>query len=178
MLKNKKVNIVVVFFGGDFMLDNKKLKVINFLQDFGCARIDQIQKIYGNENSNFKNILEGNLVSKKGNVFIHNTKKIDEKMIIALDILCKYKNRYVKFYQGYDPVLISFLSKEKLLYHIIVADEENEKGIVKLVNSYPLSIPKADKLILAFPNEKELENINCEIPFLYTTYPNFKVINE
>ena len=154
-----------------------KLKVINFLQDFGCARLDQLQKLYGEENNNFKNILDGNMVSKKGDIFVHNTKRIDEKMLIALDILCKYKNKFVRFYQGYEPVYITFLTKENLLYHIIVADEENKKGIVKLVNSYPLSIPKADKLILAFPDSADLENIDCKIPFVYTTYPELEIIN-
>ena len=154
-----------------------KLKVINFLQDFGCARLDQLQKLYGEENNNFKNILDGNMVSKKGDIFVHNTKRIDEKMLIALDILCKYKNKFVRFYQGYEPVYITFLTKENLLYHIIVADEENKKGIVKLVNSYPLSLPKADRLILAFPDGGELENIECNIPFLYTSYPNLEVLN-
>ena len=109
------------------MIDN--LKIINFLQDFGCARLSHLQ------------------------------------------------NRLVNFYQGYDPILITFLSKENLLYHIIVADIENQKGIVKLVNSYPLSLPKADKLILAFPNEHEFKNINCQIPFLYTTYPKYMIVN-
>ena len=155
-----------------------KLKVINFLQDFGCARLDQLQKLYGEENNNFKNILDGNMVSKKGNIFVHNTKRIDEKMLIALDILCKYKNKFVRFYQGYEPVYITFLTKENLLYHIIVADEENKKGIVKLVNSYPLSLPKADRLILAFPDDEELKNIDCDIPFLYTAYPELEVLNK
>ena len=63
------------------------------------------------------------------------------------------------------------------MYHIIVANEDNKKGIVKLINSYPLSLPKADKLILAFPDREELENIDCEIPFLYTTYPELEVLN-
>ena len=36
---------------------------------------------------------------------------------------------------------------------------------------------KADKLILAFPDREELENIDCEIPFLYTTYPELEVLN-
>ena len=154
-----------------------RLKVINFLQDFGCARLDQLQKLYGEENNNFKNVLDGNTVSKKGDIFVHNTKRIDEKMLIALDILCKYKNKFVRFYQGYEPVYITFLTKENLLYHIIVADEENKKGIVKLVNSYSLSLPKADRLILAFPDDEELENIECNIPFLYTSYPNLEVLN-
>ena len=155
-----------------------KLQVINFLQDFGCARLSHLQKLYGDENNNFKNVLDGNIVSKKGDIFVHNTKKINEKMLIALDILCKYKDRFIRFYQGCDPILITFLSNENLLYHIIIADEGNKKGIVKLVNSYPLSLPKADKLIVAFPDSSELENIDCDIPFLYTTYPELEIINK
>ena len=59
-----------------------------------------------------------------------------------------------------------------------LADEENKKGIVKLVNAYPLSLPKADRLILAFPDGGELENIDCDIPFLYTAYPELEVLND
>ena len=154
-----------------------KIKVINFLQDFGCARLEHLQKLFNEENNNFKTILNGNLVSKKDGVFVHNTKRINDKMLIALDILCKYKNRLSKYYIGYEPILITFLTKDNLLYHIIVADEENKKGVVKLVNSYPQSIPKADKLILAFNDVSELENISCEIPFAYTTYPGLNILN-
>lgn len=118
------------------------------------------------------------MISKKGDIFVHNTQRIDDNMLIALDILCKYKNRFVKFYKGYEPIYITFLSNENLLYHIIVATEENKKGIVKLVNSYPLSLPKADRLILAFPDRGELQNIDCQIPFLYTSYPELEVLND
>ena len=155
-----------------------KLKVINFLQDFGCAKLEHLQKLFGEKNNNFKSILSSNMISKKGDIFVHNTKSINNKMLIALDILCKYKNRLSKYYLGYEPVVITFLTKENLLYHIIVADEENKKGIVKLVNTYPNSISKADKLILVFPDELELENIECKIEFLYCTYPGYEILNE
>ena len=155
-----------------------KLKVINFLQDFGCAKLEHLQKLFGEKNNNFKSILSSNMISKKGDVFVHNTKSINNKMLIALDILCKYKNRLSKYYLGYEPVVITFLTKENLLYHIIVADEENKKGIVKLVNTYPNSISKADKLILVFPDELELENIECKIEFLYCIYPGYEILNE
>ena len=75
------------------------------------------------------------------------------------------------------PIYITLLTNEHLLYHIIVASENNKKGVVKLINFYPLSLPKADKLILAFPDRGELENIDCQIPFLYTTYPELEVLN-
>ena len=117
-------------------------------------------------------------MSKKDNVFVHNTRKIDDKILIALDILCEYKPRLSKYYLGYEPVIITFLTKDNTMYHIIIADEENKKGIVKLINSYPLSLPKADKLILAFQDKNELENIECEIPFLYAVYPGLEIINK
>lgn len=154
-----------------------KIKVRNFLQDVGCAKLEHLQVLYNDSENNFKNILDGNSISKKGDVFVHNTKKIDNKMLIALDILCKYKSRLSKYYLGLYPIVFTFLSKDNLMYHIIVADEENAKGIVKIVNSYPISIPKADRLILAFPNGKELDNIECKIPFIYTTYPEYEILN-
>lgn len=154
-----------------------KLKVINFLQDFGCAKLRHLQKLFGDERGTFKNILNGNMVSKKGDIFVHNTRKINDNMLVALDILCKYKKRIVRYYQGYEPVYITLLTNEHLLYHIIVASENNKKGVVKLINSYPLSLPKADKLILAFPDRGELENIDCQIPFLYTTSPELEILN-
>jgi len=67
------------------------------------------------------------MVHKKGDIFVHNTKKIDYNMLVALDILCKYKkrNRLAKYYLAYNPISISFLSNDNLLYHVIVANEEN-----------------------------------------------------
>ena len=155
-----------------------KLKVINFLQDFGCARLNQLQILFDDKKNNFKEILNNSMVSKKGDIFVHNTRKINDTMLIALDILCKYKDRFVKYFIGYDPVILTFITKDGGKYHIIVANEENQKAIVKIVNSYPLSLPKADKLILAFSDGGELENINCSLPFLYTTYPELEVLNE
>ena len=155
-----------------------RLKVINFLQDFGCAKLEHLQTLFESKNDNFRNILNGNMVSKKDNIFVHNTRKVDKSMLVALDILCKYKKRLKTFYQGYLPVYITFLSKENLMYHIIVATEENRNGIVKIINSYPVSLPKADKLIVAFPDSGDLQNINCSIPFLYTSYPGLEILNK
>ena len=45
-----------------------RLKVINSLQDFGCAKLSHLQRLFGNQNDNFKNILYSNMVSRKGNI--------------------------------------------------------------------------------------------------------------
>lgn len=153
-----------------------KLNIINFLQDFGCAKLNHLQILFNDNSNNFKNILTNNIVSKKNDIFIYNNCKIDEKMLTALDILCKYKKRLKKYHIGYDPINITFLTKDNCLYHIIVSDKFNEKGVVKQINNFAC-LPDADKIIVAFQDEEQLPNINTNKPFLYCIYPSLQIIN-
>lgn len=58
------------------MMNQEKIEIINFLQDFGCAKLEQLQILFNSPKDNFKSILTGNIISKKENIFIHNTKKL------------------------------------------------------------------------------------------------------
>ena len=116
--------------------------------------------------------------AKKGDIFVYNTARIDMKTIYALDILCKYKNRYRYFHRGFDPVYITFLSKENLLYNIIVTDKSNENGILKLLKINSPAIPEADRLILLFKDDSCLNNIVCNTQFAYCVYPEMKILNK
>lgn len=42
-----------------------KLKVINFIQDFGCAKLEHLQILFNDKTENFKNILSSNFITKK-----------------------------------------------------------------------------------------------------------------
>ena len=44
---------------------NDELKIINFIQDFGCATLKQLQILFNKPHDNFKNILSSNIISKK-----------------------------------------------------------------------------------------------------------------
>ena len=155
-----------------------KLKVINFIQDFGCATLKQLQILFNKPNNNFKDILSSNVISRKGDIFVHNTATIDMKMIYAIEILCKYKNRFKYFHKGFEPVYITFLSKENLLYNIIVTDKSSEKGILKLLKINSPSIPEADKYILLFKDSECFNNIKINSPYLYCIYPELKILSK
>ena len=157
---------------------NDELKIINFIQDFGCATLKQLQILFNKPNDNFKNILSSNVVSKKGNIFVHNTATIDMKMIYAIDILCKYKNRFKYFHKGFEPVYITFLSKENLLYNIIVTDKSSEKGVLKLLKINSPSIPEADKYILLFEDSDCFNLVKLNVPYLYCTYSELKILSK
>lgn len=159
------------------MLEDERIKIINFLQDFGCATLKQLQVLYNKPNDNFKDILIGNLVSKKGDIFIHNNAELNMKTINALNVLCRYKGRYKQFHKGYDPVYITFLTKDNILYNVIVTDKNSEQGVLKLLKVNSPIIPEADKFILLFQDDSCFENVECNTPFAYCVYPELKVIN-
>ncbi len=153
----------------------KENKIINFLQDFGCATQEQLNKLFGN-NIDFRYILETGNVSKKKNIYVHKLKVIDNKMILALDVLCKYKGRYKYFHTNFEPIYITFLTNKNLLYHIIVTDKNNEKGVLKLVKNIDISMPDADKLILLFEDSEMYSRIECKKEYLYCTYPPVQIV--
>ena len=153
----------------------KENKIINFLQDFGCSTKEQLIKIFGN-NIDFKYILETGNVSRKGEIYVHNLKSIDKKMISALEVLCSYKGRYKQFHTNFDPVYITFLTNDNLLYLIIVTDKNNEKGVLKLLKNTEFAIQDADKLILLFEDLDMYSKIECKIYYLYCTYPPIRIV--
>lgn len=153
----------------------KEDKIINFLQDFGCSSQEQLNILFGN-NIDFKYILGTGNVSKKGNIYIHNLKSFDNKMIFALDVLCKYKGRYKQFHTNFSPIYITFLTNENVLYHIIVTDKNDEKGVLKLLKNVEFSMPDADKLIILFEDLEMYSKLECKKQYLYCTYPPVKII--
>lgn len=150
-------------------------RVLNFLQDFGCATEEQLQKLFGCNKSDFKDILSSNTVSKKKNIYVHNTRTVDNKMIAALHVLEEYKDIYTDFYLGNEPVYISFICKDTS-YNILVSDKDNQEGIVKRLNNSPLKFSYADKYVLLFKDTSMLEKIKFSKPYLYCTYMPVKII--
>ena len=156
------------------MVDN--VKVINFLQDFGCAKLEHLQILFEDKKKSFKQILNSNMVSKRGDIFVHNTRTLNEKMLIALDILCVFKPVAKRYCPGSNPSIITFYTTENWKCNILIADKENQKGMVKFLNSKIEFMHNTDKLLVVFYDDTEVENIECEIPIYYIIYPKLEVI--
>lgn len=156
---------------------NDELKIINFIQDFGCATLKQLQILFNKPNDNFKKILSTNCIAKKQYIFVHNNAVIDMNMIYALDILCKYKGKFKYFHKGFEPIYY-FFKQRYLLYNVIVTNKSNEQGMLKLLKVNSPVIPEADKFILLFQDDKSLQSIECKTPFAYCVYSNMKILNK
>ena len=136
-----------------------------------CTTLKQLHILYDKPNDNFKDILTGNFVSKKGDILIHNNEELYIKMINALNVLCKYKGWFKQFHKVYEPVYITFLTKDNILYNVIVTDKNNEQGVLKLLKVNSPIIPETDKFILLFEDDSCFDNIECKTPYAYCVYP-------
>lgn len=159
------------------MIEDEKVKIINFIEDFGCCTLKHLQILFNKPKDNFRSILQSNFVSKKGDIFVHNKATIDMKMIYALDVLCRYKKRLKQYHKGYDPTYITFLTQDNMLYNIIVTDKTNEQGVLKLLRINSPMIPEADKFILLFQDDNCFKEVGCSTPYIYCTYPDLKIIH-
>ncbi|MBO6233715.1 MAG: hypothetical protein J6I85_02725 [Clostridia bacterium] len=159
------------------MSEDEKIEILGFLAQFGCAKISQLQILFNKPNNNMKEIINTNFVSKKGDILIHNHAVLDKKMISAIDILCQYKGRYAHYHRGVGQVYITFITKENLLYNIIVTDKGNEDGLLRLLKIDSPAIPEADRLYLLFEDDACLNKIECKLPYAYCLYPEIKILN-
>ena len=157
-------------------LDNKEIKIINFIEDFGCVRISQLEKLFNIDKRTLKSILKYHFINKKDDIIVFKNKTINKKMIAALEVLCKYKGRYKYFKRNFEPVYISFLSNKDEVYDIIVSEKKDEEGIIKMLNKNQNL--NADKLILLFEDELSIKKINIRKSYVYCIYPDIRIVNQ
>lgn len=155
---------------------DKETKIINFIEDFGCITEKQLKILFECDKSIIKNILHTHFINHKGDVFVHKQKNIDKKVIAAIDVLCEYKGRFKQFYKNFEPIYLTFLSKDNEIYNVIVSEKADEKGIVKMLKNKPVGKWNADKLILLFEDTEIINQIETNIPYLCCTYSPVEVV--
>ena len=152
-------------------------RVLNFIQNFGCATEEQLQKMFGLNKSDFRDILNSNSVSKKKDIYVHNRSISDDKMLAALDVLVEYKGKYTDYYLGNNPVYLCFVCNEEL-YNVVVTDTDNQEGFVKKLNNSPHKFSYAEKYVLLFKDTSMFDKIKFDKPYIYCTYMPVEVIKE
>lgn len=71
-----------------------------------------------------------------GKTFSLSGEKLSLKMIHALNVLCRYKGRFKQFHKGYDPVYITFLTKDNILYNVNVINMLNINEFIYFIFVY------------------------------------------
>ena len=161
------------------MTDGEIKEISNFIKEFGCVSLKQLQILFNKPKNNFKEILKTGYVNKKGDIFVYFNEEIDMLMIYALDVLCEYNGRATKYYKGIEPVKVEFFTNENLVYYIVISDNENAKGLVKRINSDSSEIYNADRIIFLFENNEYFDKIECQKEYIYCIYkPELQILTK
>ena len=82
---------------------NDELKIINFIQDFGCATLKQLQILFNKPHDNFKNILSNNVYELSAKEFEENPFKNIRKYIVLNG---EYTGTVIAFPKGNSGILV------------------------------------------------------------------------
>lgn len=161
------------------MTDEEIKKIINFIQDFECASLKQLQILFDKHKSNFKELLKTGYVNKTGNVFVYKNKTVNMDMIQLLNVLCEYKGRYKNFNKGKGQNELVFMTKDNTVYSVIVTNKGTEDGIVRNLKNLTTVTLQADKFILLFEDDKYFSKIDFNKEYIYCVYkPELRILTK
>lgn len=151
-------------------MTKKQNEVLQFLLVFNTATVKQLIQLTNCTVQDINYLLSNKLIEKdkKTNFIYHRIRGFDVKVMVALDIICKYKKDIQKYSKGRFPSIINF-TVDDTTYDIIVARTIEQESILQKLDEKSF----ADKVILVIEN-KEMYNvadINTNRECLICTYP-------
>lgn len=151
-------------------MTKKQNEVMQFMLNFKTATEEQIIKLTKCNVQDISYLLSNQLIikDKETGLIYHKIRGIDVKFMIALDVICMYKEELQSYNKSKFPVIISFVAYD-VSYDIIVSKEIEQKRICELLDEISFS----DRIILIIENKETLDvsYINTNREILICTYP-------
>lgn len=157
-------------------MTKKQNEIMQFILNYKTATEEQIIKLTSCNMQDISYLLSNQLIikDKETGLIYHKIRGIDVKFMVALDVVCMYKEDLQTYYKAKFPVIISFVAYD-VSYDIIVSKEIEQKRICELLDEISFS----DKIILIIENKETLNvsDINTNREILICTYP-LKIIKK
>lgn len=157
-------------------MTKKQNEVLEFILNYKTATEEQIIKLTGCSKKDISYLLSNKLIikDKEKELIYHKLKGLDIKYMIALELICMYKDSLQSFSKSKFPVIISFFAYDTS-YDVIVAKEIEQKRICELLDEISFS----DRIILIIENIETLNvsDIKTDREILICTYP-IKVVKK
>lgn len=85
-------------------------------------------------------------------------------IIQALNVLCEYKGRYKSYHKGKGKSELAFITKENIIYNVIVTNKSTEDGIIRNLIREMLDVPVIAflSIVNSYQVLKAVEETNVE----------------
>ena len=157
-------------------MDEIKCKIQKLLWDFNSLREDHIIKICGCTSNDIDFLVSKKVLVRDKNTGIirHHGKEINNKNVVAFDVVMEYLERNPRIFKGNYPINVTL--KTKYNSYDIIAIKENE--INKLYENID-TISKSNKIIIIIETKQYIKKkINTKRECLLCVFPPLKIVDK
>lgn len=156
-------------------MNEKQNKISKLLWDFESLREEHILKICGCTKNDIDLLIANKvLVREKSGIIKHRMKGINNRNVVAFDVVMEYLDRNPEIKKARFPVNVTLKTKY-IKYDIIVIKESEVPKLYEEIDTNS----KADKVIIIIETNNYMKRkINTKRECLVCTYPPLKIVDK
>lgn len=157
-------------------MTEKQNKIIKLLWDFQSLRESHIIRICNctTNDINFLISKKALIREKNSEIIRHQGKEVNNRNIVAFDVVMEYLDRNPEIKKGNRPVNVT-LKTRYISYDIIAIKEDEIDNLFKNVDN----ISSADKVIIIVQTKQDIKRrINTNRECLICTYPPLEIVDK
>ncbi len=150
-------------------------KIAKLLWDFHSIREEQVMKICNCTEKDIGYLIAQKVIKRDNNtkILIHAGKAINNRNVIAFDVVMQYLDRNPKLKVGKHPICVNMVT-DYFTYDILAIKESEVENVFETIDE----ISKSERLIIIIDTKQYMKkNLMTKRPCYICTYPPLKIID-
>lgn len=156
-------------------MNDKQKQIAKLLWDFQSLREEHILRIYNCTEKDINCLIASKVITKDKNTKIlkYNNKEINNRNIVAFDVVMDYLDRNPKLKKAKHPINVS-MKTDYYTYDIIAIKEAEVDTLYEILDN----ISTADRVIIIIETKEYVKKfVNTKRPCYICTYPPLEIVD-
>lgn len=156
-------------------MNDKQKQIAKLLWDFQSLREEHILKICNCTEKDINCLIASKVITKEKNTKIlkYNNKEINNRNIVAFDVVMDYLDRNPKVKKAKHPINVS-MKTDYYTYDIIAIKEAEVDTLYEMLDN----ISTADRVIIIIETKEYVKKfVNTKRPCYICTYPPLEIVD-
>lgn len=156
-------------------MNDKQKQIAKLLWDFQSLREEHILRICNCTEKDINCLIASKVITKDKNTKIlkYNNKEINNRNIVAFDVVMDYLDRNPKLKKAKHPINVS-MKTDYYTYDIIAIKEEEVNTLYEILDN----ISTADRVIIIIETKEYVKKfVNTKRPCYICTYPPLDIVD-
>ncbi len=156
-------------------VNDKQKQIAKLLWDFQSLREEHILRICNCTEKDINCLIASKVITKDKNTKIlkYNNKEINNRNVVAFDVVMDYLDRNPKLKKAKHPINVS-MKTDYYTYDIIAIKEEEVNTLYEILDN----ISTADRVIIIIETKEYVKKfVNTKRPCYICTYPPLEIID-